>query len=97
MAIYDKFTDRSRKKLAVLIDPDKPTDAQIISIVEKAKAADVDFFFVGGSLLVTDSLDHCIKLIKANCSHSDFREADPQRWSGDRDRPGHHPLFHAYP
>lgn len=68
MAIYDKFTDRSRKKLAVLIDPDKPTDAQIISIVEKAKAADVDFFFVGGSLLVTDSLDHCIKLIKANCN-----------------------------
>ena len=67
MAIYDRFTDRSRKKLAVLIDPDKPTDAQIISIVEKAKAADVDFFFVGGRLLVTDSLDHCIKLIKANC------------------------------
>jgi len=67
MAIYDKFQDKSRKKLAVLIDPDKPTDAQILSIVEKAKAADVDFFFVGGSLLVTDSLEHCIKLIKANC------------------------------
>ena len=67
MAIYDKFQDKRRKKLAVLIDPDKPTDAQILSIVEKAKAADVDFFFVGGSLLVTDSLDHCIKLIKANC------------------------------
>ena len=68
MAIYDKFTDKNRKKLAVLIDPDKPTDAQILSIIEKAKAADVDFFFVGGSLLVTDSLDHCIKLIKANCN-----------------------------
>ena len=67
MAIYDKFQDKSRKKLAVLIDPDKPTDAQIISIVDKAKAADVDFFFVGGSLLVTDSLDHCIKLIKEHC------------------------------
>ena len=67
MAIYDKFNDKSRKKLAVLIDPDKPTDMQILSIIEKAKAADVDFFFVGGSLLVTDSLDHCIKLIKANC------------------------------
>lgn len=66
MAIYDKFKDKSRKKLAVLIDPDKPTDEQILSIVEKAKAADVDFFFVGGSLLVTDSLEHCIKLIKAN-------------------------------
>ena len=59
MAIYDKFQDKTRKKLAVLVDPDKPTDAQILSIVEKANAADVDFFFVGGSLLVTDSLDHC--------------------------------------
>ena len=67
MAIYDKFQDKTRKKLAVLVDPDKPSDAQILSIVEKAKAADVDFFFVGGSLLVTDSLDHCIKIIKANC------------------------------
>ena len=67
MAIYEKFQDKSRKKLAVLIDPDKPSDAQILSIVEKAKAADVDFFFVGGSLLVTDSLERCIKLIKANC------------------------------
>lgn len=67
MALYDKFQDKTRKKLAVLVDPDKPTDAQILSIVEKAKAADIDFFFVGGSLLVTDSLDHCIKLIKANC------------------------------
>ena len=64
MAIYDKFNDKKRKKLAVLIDPDKPSDAQILSMVEKANAADVDFFFVGGSLLVTDSLDHCIKLIK---------------------------------
>ena len=64
MAIYDNFNDKKRKKLAVLIDPDKPSDAQILSMVEKANAADVDFFFVGGSLLVTDSLDHCIKLIK---------------------------------
>ena len=43
MALYDRFQDKTRKKLAVLVDPDKPTDAQIISIVEKAKAADVDF------------------------------------------------------
>lgn len=64
MAIYDKFNDNSRKKLAVLIDPDKPSDEQIVSMVEKANAFDVDFFFIGGSLLVTDSLEHCIKLIK---------------------------------
>ena len=64
MVIYDKFNDKTRKKIAVLIDPDKPSDAQILSMVEKANAADVDFIFVGGSLLVTDSLEHCIKLIK---------------------------------
>ena len=67
MAIYEKFQDKTRKKLAVLIDPDKPSDAETLSIVAKAKAADVDFFFVGGSLLVTDSLEHCIKLIKEHC------------------------------
>jgi len=66
MAIYERFQDKERKKIAVLIDPDKPTDVQILSIVAKANAADVDFFFVGGSLLTTDSLEHCIKIIKAN-------------------------------
>lgn len=66
MAIYERFQDKTRGKLAVLIDPDKPTDAQVLSVVAKANAADVDFFFVGGSLLTTDSLEHCIKLIKAN-------------------------------
>ncbi len=68
MSIYERFKDKSRKKIAVLIDPDKPSDAQILSIVAKANAADVDFFFVGGSLLTTDSLEHCIKVIKANSS-----------------------------
>ncbi|MCQ2317926.1 MAG: geranylgeranylglyceryl/heptaprenylglyceryl phosphate synthase [Bacteroidales bacterium] len=68
MSIYERFKDKSRKKIAVLIDPDKPTDAQVLSIVAKANAADVDFFFVGGSLLTTDSLEHCIKVIKANSS-----------------------------
>lgn len=66
MSIYERFKDKSRKKIAVLIDPDKPTDERILSIVAKANAADVDFFFVGGSLLTTDSLEHCIKVIKAN-------------------------------
>ncbi|MGN0033955.1 MAG: geranylgeranylglyceryl/heptaprenylglyceryl phosphate synthase [Candidatus Limimorpha sp.] len=69
MALYERFQDKTRKKIAVLIDPDKPTDENIISIVAKANEACVDFFFVGGSLLTTDSLEHCIRLIKA---HSDI-------------------------
>lgn len=67
MNIYDRLSDTSKKKFVVLIDPDKPSDEQIIDIVEKSVKAGVDFFFVGGSLLTTDSLDHCIKLIKQHC------------------------------
>lgn len=67
MNIYNRLSDTSKKKFVVLIDPDKPTDEQIVEIVEQSKEAGVDFFFVGGSLLTTDSLDHCIKLIKKHC------------------------------
>lgn len=67
MALYDIFQDKTRKKIAVLIDPDKPSDDKVLSVVAKAKEAEVDFFFVGGSLLTTDSLEHCIRLIKEHC------------------------------
>lgn len=67
MNIYNRLSDTSKKKFVVLIDPDKPTDKEIIDIVEKSKKVGVDFFFVGGSLLTTDSLDNCIKLIKSHC------------------------------
>ena len=67
MNIYNRLSDTSKKKFVVLIDPDKPTDKEIIEIVEKSKKVGVDFFFVGGSLLTTDSLDNCIKLIKSHC------------------------------
>lgn len=67
MSVYSRLSNTSKKKFVVLIDPDKPTDEQIIEIVEKSKKVGVDFFFVGGSLLLTDSLDHCIKLIKQHC------------------------------
>ena len=67
MNIYNRLSDTSKKKFVVLIDPDKPSDKEIIDIVEKSKKVGVDFFFVGGSLLTTDSLDNCIKLIKDHC------------------------------
>jgi putative glycerol-1-phosphate prenyltransferase len=67
MSVYNRLSDTSKKKFVVLIDPDKPTDEQIVEIVEKSVKVGVDFFFVGGSLLTTDSLDNCIKLIKKHC------------------------------
>lgn len=67
MSVYDRLSNVSKKKFAVLIDPDKPSDKEIVDIVEMSKKVGVDFFFVGGSLLTTDSLDNCIKLIKSHC------------------------------
>lgn len=69
MSVYNLISDTSRKKFVVLIDPDKPTDEEIVDIVKRSNEVGVDLFFVGGSLLTTDSLDNCIKLIK---KHSDI-------------------------
>ena len=57
----------NKKSFALLIDPDKQDKNQLITIIEKAKTANTDYFFVGGSLLTNDSLDTCLKTLKANC------------------------------
>lgn len=67
MDIYPQFTSPG-KKLAVLVDPDKPTDEQVVKLAIRAEKAKVDFIFVGGSLLTNDNLDSCIRLLKANSS-----------------------------
>ncbi len=54
-----------KKLFAILIDPDKQSKKELKQIVEKAKLAKVDLFFVGGSLLTNDSLDSCIKTLKS--------------------------------
>ncbi|MDO9261295.1 MAG: hypothetical protein Q7U08_05095, partial [Flavobacteriaceae bacterium] len=62
MEVYDLFK-RKQKQLAVLVDPDKPTDAEVISLAKQAELVGVDYFFVGGSLLTNNNLDACIKLL----------------------------------
>ena len=56
----------NKKSFALLIDPDKQDKEELISIIDKAKDANTDFFFVGGSLLTHDSLNTCIETIKEN-------------------------------
>ncbi|MDZ7743193.1 MAG: geranylgeranylglyceryl/heptaprenylglyceryl phosphate synthase [Bacteroidota bacterium] len=71
MSIYESILEKSRqnrKMFTVLVDPDKPTDKEVISLAEKASEAKVDYFFVGGSLLTNNNLDHCIKLLKEHSS-----------------------------
>jgi putative glycerol-1-phosphate prenyltransferase len=56
-----------RKKLAVLIDPDRSRMSHLEQIIDISVHCKVDYFFIGGSLLVHPQLDHCLKLIRQKC------------------------------
>ena len=71
MNIYNFITlskQKGKKLFAVLIDPDKQNTHELVILIEKAVAAKVDLFFVGGSLLTNGSFATCISIIKSNCS-----------------------------
>ncbi|GAA4336006.1 geranylgeranylglyceryl/heptaprenylglyceryl phosphate synthase [Flaviaesturariibacter amylovorans] len=53
------------KSFALLIDPDNVTPESLDRLLDRAIEAGVDFYFVGGSLVVTDGLDACVLQIKA--------------------------------
>lgn len=70
MNIYQSLVEakaNGEKKFAMLIDPDKVRMGQIDRLVKVAVDAHVDFFFVGGSLIVNDNLDQCLSEIRHQC------------------------------
>lgn len=70
-AIYHSLVSRKKagkKSFVVLIDPDKVNDNSLESTIRLASEARVDYFFVGGSLVVSSYLDECVQLIKKSCS-----------------------------
>lgn len=64
MKIYDQFTATPGKKSAVLIDPDKTSVKSIRRMVDISLESEVDFFFVGGSLMTNDQLAGTIRALK---------------------------------
>ncbi len=67
--LYNQFIqnkNKGRKAFSVLIDPDKVNASAIDELIALSTAAKVDYFFVGGSLVISNHLDDCIKQIKAN-------------------------------
>jgi phosphoglycerol geranylgeranyltransferase len=69
--IYHSFTERKRlgkKSFAVLIDPDKVNEENLEQLIALAISAKVDYFLVGGSLVISNYLDECLLLIKKNCT-----------------------------
>lgn len=55
------------KKFVVLIDPDKVRLGNMDRVLENAVQAKVDYFFIGGSLIVNNQLDECLQAIREQC------------------------------
>ena len=64
---FIKNKQQGKKSLAVLIDPDKVDGHKIEQLVSISTAAKVDYFLVGGSLIISSNLDDCIQQIKSLC------------------------------
>ena len=57
-----------KKSFAVLIDPDKVNTSLLDELIDLSLAAKVDYFLVGGSLVISNHLDDVVQYIKANCN-----------------------------
>jgi hypothetical protein len=55
------------KKLAVLLDPDKVRLKNLEATLELAAGCGVDYFFIGGSLVVNNMLDELLTDIRKRC------------------------------
>jgi len=71
MTIFKSLEQRKKqgnKSFAVLIDPDKVNTPLLDKLIGLSLAARVDYFLVGGSLVISNHLDECVQHIKKNCS-----------------------------
>jgi len=71
MTLYHNIvSDKSTglKKLAVLIDPDKVKLTSLDKTIHHAKNANVDLFFIGGSMILNHRLDEVVTAIKERCN-----------------------------
>ena len=71
MNIYKSLEERKkngRKSFAVLIDPDKVNHSLLDELMDLSIRANVDYFLVGGSLVISNHLDDVVRHIKQNCS-----------------------------
>ena len=67
MSVYSAITNKMQqglKQFAVLVDPDKHSLAEVEQLAMLASRAGVDYFFVGGSLLINNQLDQYINMLK---------------------------------
>lgn len=66
-SIYKHISDSAatgKKRFAVLIDPDKLSIENLAETISHTSTANIDYFFIGGSLLMHDVLDETLTYIK---------------------------------
>ena len=71
MDVYQSLLEKKqsgKKSFTVLIDPDKVSASSLDDLIRLSVDAKVDYFFVGGSLVISDHLDDCIQQIKKSCT-----------------------------
>lgn len=69
--ILNKFIEDAKngnKSLALLIDPDDVNEAGLINLVKIALECEVDYFFIGGSLVASGEIGFVVEHIKACCN-----------------------------
>jgi putative glycerol-1-phosphate prenyltransferase len=65
LATFKEARTKNNKLLAILIDPDKFNDENIIEVINTQQ---VDFVLVGGSLITHGNLELTIQLLKSKCN-----------------------------
>ncbi|MES1216473.1 MAG: geranylgeranylglyceryl/heptaprenylglyceryl phosphate synthase [Bacteroidota bacterium] len=69
--IYHSLAEKKKqgkKSFAVLIDPDKVNASVLNELIELSISSHVDYFLVGGSLVISNHLDECVQHVKKNCN-----------------------------
>ena len=59
---------RGQRSFALLIDPDNVNAEKLEELTSLAVAAEVDYLFVGGSLVISDHLDEVVQQVRRHCS-----------------------------
>lgn len=71
MTVYQSLLEKKKngqKSFAILIDPDKAGKSSLHPVIDLALEAGADYFFVGGSLVISNQLDEIVLEIKQQCN-----------------------------
>lgn len=67
--IYSQIAKNAKnrvKMFAVLIDPDKQNEEELLKTIYVCNESNIDFFFVGGSIINHGDIDKTVRIIKEN-------------------------------